>query len=249
MTLGLLLCLVGHWMLVLGWYYQINFKYCDFRLIDSFAIIGLSQFVKYLPGNVAHIVGRGYLARRLLSQKDVYISLLVETLLIAFLALFLGAFWFTNVVDNWWSNENWDRVFVVGMGICVICIGMYVIRRFARYLLDIRLIGSLCGLYLVSYVLHGLIILLVFKYILGIEEVALWQCVSGFAFAFVLGYVLPGAPGGLGVREYAFVMLFGFAVGELAAMQAILMHRLLTVISDVLLFLAASYSRKYSQIN
>lgn len=57
---------------------------------------------------------------------------------------------------------------------------------------------------------------------------AAWLCLAWMA-----GYLVPGAPGGLGVREA--VLLLGLAptVGEPSALAAAASYRMVTVLSDV----------------
>lgn len=61
-----------------------------------------------------------------------------------------------------------------------------------------------------------------------LAEAAAWLCLAWMA-----GYLVPGAPGGLGVREA--VMLLGLAptVGEPNALAAALSYRMVTVLADV----------------
>jgi len=73
-----------------------------------------------------------------------------------------------------------------------------------------------------------------------------WLCVSGFSLAWVLGFVTPGAPGGVGVREAVFVVLVAPAVGsaradEVAAAIAavVVIGRLQSIVADVVGFVVA----------
>ncbi len=61
-----------------------------------------------------------------------------------------------------------------------------------------------------------------------LPDAAAWLCLAWMA-----GYLVPGAPGGLGVREA--VMLLGLAptVGEPSALAAALSYRMVTVLADV----------------
>ncbi|REJ77060.1 MAG: hypothetical protein DWQ36_18240 [Acidobacteria bacterium] len=54
--------------------------------------------------------------------------------------------------------------------------------------------------------------------------------------AFLAGYVVPGAPGGLGVRESLLVVLLGNEMGDSQALALALQFRLATVAADLLLF-------------
>jgi uncharacterized membrane protein YbhN (UPF0104 family) len=60
------------------------------------------------------------------------------------------------------------------------------------------------------------------------------------AASWVAGFVVIGAPGGLGVREAAFVALAGGALGESEALLLIGLFRIATFLGDTLLFAAGA---------
>jgi uncharacterized membrane protein YbhN (UPF0104 family) len=55
-----------------------------------------------------------------------------------------------------------------------------------------------------------------------------------------VGFIVIGAPGGLGVREAAFVALVGGALGEREALLLIGLFRIVTFLGDTLLFAAGA---------
>jgi hypothetical protein len=55
------------------------------------------------------------------------------------------------------------------------------------------------------------------------------------ALAWVVGYVTPGAPGGLGLREAVLVLGLSPVVGDAEAMAVALAYRLVTIVADALL--------------
>lgn len=55
------------------------------------------------------------------------------------------------------------------------------------------------------------------------------------ALAWIVGYVTPGAPGGLGLREAVLALALAPALGEAGAMAVALAYRLLTVVADAVL--------------
>ena len=55
------------------------------------------------------------------------------------------------------------------------------------------------------------------------------------ALAWIVGYVVPGAPGGLGLREAVLVLGMSPVVGEAEAMAIALAYRLVTVVADAIL--------------
>ena len=81
---------------------------------------------------------------------------------------------------------------------------------------------------------------------------ASWPVVVGaFGLAWIAGFLIPGAPAGLGVREALFVALIAPEVGAGAALACAILHRLVTAIADLVValggytwFVSAARSKK-----
>lgn len=54
--------------------------------------------------------------------------------------------------------------------------------------------------------------------------------------AFVAGFITPGAPGGVGVREAVSLFLLGEMIGESVILSGIVIMRVLSIIGDVFSF-------------
>ena len=72
----------------------------------------------------------------------------------------------------------------------------------------------------------------------GVESFALLLAAGAASWA--AGFIVIGAPGGLGVREAAFVALAGGALGESHALLLIGLFRIVTFLGDTLLFAAGA---------
>ena len=70
---------------------QLQKKYPDFKLNDSFRIIAVTQIAKYLPGNIAHLLGRFYLTKNNISKSDIAYSITVENIMFVVSSLFIGS--------------------------------------------------------------------------------------------------------------------------------------------------------------
>lgn len=90
---------------------------------------------------------------------------------------------------------------------------------------------------ILSFMVFGWMLQLQALYLFGIDTGNLLIFTLLFATAWVAGYVLPGAPGGLGVREAIVVALLTPVVGAGAAIGLSLTMRLATVSGDGLAFL------------
>jgi len=60
-----------------------------------------------------------------------------------------------------------------------------------------------------------------------------------YLLAWVTGFLTPGAPSGLGVREAAMLLMIGGMVDESVLLAAMVMHRVLTVLGDVMAYVFA----------
>ena len=72
------------------------------------------------------------------------------------------------------------------------------------------------------------------------------QWLSGFALAWTLGLVLPGAPGGLGVFEAALLLRLGGLVPEAPLLAIALSYRLVTSLADLLGAATAELDQRWS---
>ena len=62
------------------------------------------------------------------------------------------------------------------------------------------------------------------------------------AASWAAGFIVVGAPGGLGVREVAFVALAGAALGETHALLLTSLFRVVTFLGDTVLFALGAFA-------
>lgn len=61
--------------------------------------------------------------------------------------------------------------------------------------------------------------------------------VAAFIIAWAVGYIVPGAPGGIGIREVILQMILTGVCNKDITLVAILLHRLASIIGDTAAFL------------
>lgn len=204
----------------------------------------VSQVGKYLPGNVAHLAARHTLGReRGYSHSTLLAAAVLESAVLVAVALGLGAGVAERVVDAGRLPE-WLRPLIDGAplaSLAALPLLLWLARR--RRWVDAtgswsRALVELAGVYLLSMVFFlaaaGCFLLL----LPGAETLRGTSVVAWFATAWLLGFVLPGAPGGLGVREA--VLLLGLApvLGEPQAALGAVLLRIVTLSGDGLMSLA-----------
>lgn len=64
----------------------------------------------------------------------------------------------------------------------------------------------------------------------------IWVSIVAFVAAGVAGYIFPGAPAGLGVREALLLFSLTQVTGEVSAVLAVALHRLISIAADIAAF-------------
>lgn len=198
---------------------------------DGLRIGLLAQIGKYLPGNVAHYAGRGILAKQIgISFTTTGISTAIElgsavsaVMMVAAIAVAFDPrpiAWLPVIPSS-------GLLFAATLGVAMAVTWAWLFRKGVR---PIFVAGpTLC--LAVSFTLSGLSIYAL-SHALGHLGIPLPMAVGIFAIAWGVGFVVPGAPAGLGVREAILLALLGPVVGPGPAIAIALFHRLVTAAVD-----------------
>jgi len=226
------------------------------RYRSTLAIQLVAQAAKYLPGNVAQYAGRTVLAARQgHAPANVVVTMVVESAcaVIAGVAFALA----TLGPAGPWEGEAllWRAVAVllaVGAAglLATKLLGNPQFRRLARLPEEPegRRIGwtawlTCIGFNWASFLLLGLCAALLARSFFG--ATAPFPEVAGvFAAAWVAGFVTPGAPAGLGVREAVLAGGLRPLYGPEVALALPLLFRLVTVTGDGVAFALGSILRR-----
>lgn len=231
------------------------------RLMRAIATVILSQFAKYVPGNVAHIIGRVALARHYgFAVSRVMVAMtfevgwnIVAAIIIAGLALLIeGPLLFAGLPEL--SLEFIAVALAAALAIPVVSawvLGRWRPAPLARMMkdVDVTIPGVAATLacvilYGLGFLLAGLALDMLARGPLGVAESHLALLTGVFAFAWIAGYVTPGAPGGLGVREAILVAGLGPVYGPGVAFTLALVVRACNVAADALAFLGGLALRR-----
>lgn len=217
--------------------------------VRSFAICGTAQIGKYLPGNVFHLVGRAALAAKEgVALPVAAASLTVETLAILGTGGLLAA---PLLVERWDSFQKligvsaaWLWLGLGAVSLAVVALAwIFVRKRLQETLVAAR--GMLQPRALVAVVLLDATTFVILGASLYFIAAAAWpagsglslsSCIFAFTLAWVLGFVTPGAPGGVGVREAVFLIVIGGAVGAGTGAALGIVSRLQSIVGDVVTF-------------
>lgn len=225
----------------------------DFR--TSYIILGKAQIAKYFPGNIFQYCGRIALGTKagipldsILTTMGAEMTLIMGTS--ALIAISGLSFGYIKWVFPFETLHSYPIIIIFILFILLL-ISIPALGRFTevRQWIRERLVyfhprsawASVVSC-LSFFVLIGLLISLSLITLWGFDNGMRWHQFScGFALAWILGFIVPGAPGGIGIREAIFVGLFGPELGDGTAIGLAILLRIVTSVGDLLAFGAACW--------
>ena len=235
-----------------AWYRWLNFfsgTKCQRK--EALCVYAKANIGKYLPGNVMHYVERNLFAGKLgISQKKIAASTVFEVFTLVSAAFLIGITVSFGQLQSAFYNvfgENYIQIIagVILAGIvCLIVAAFLFKKKIASVLAEYKLSDFLLAyignvlLYMIVLITLGIIMVVLYCYMGGtfqLRSAAL--IVSGFTIAWVLGFIVPGAPGGIGVRELVITLLLSSVVGESLIVTLSVTHRLITIVGDFMAYL------------
>lgn len=221
----------------------------------------VSQIGKYIPGNVAHLLGRIVLARADgVSGTLAGIAMVLEVGLVLaaggllFLTFLLFAPRLTlsllppDIANRLASvSIPLAAALATGIGLGVWSLALVIRRRSAMARLDLSSAAIPLVLHVINFLALGLSLACVTQAIASTGSDAFLLSIPVFVIAWTIGFLMPGAPGGIGVREGLIVLGLGTIFGEGPALTAALMHRAICILGDLTVF-AVSYRHRQKQM-
>lgn len=249
-TVGIFISVVLTYVLAYAWTRLINY----FSSIKVDFNLGLNIYVKanlgkYLPGNVAHYIERNVFMNKYgVSHKNIIIATVSEMGGQAIAAIIISCILSYKQILMIFEKLILDKINLpLVIALCMFMLSAFTVV-FIKYFKDIDFLRYLVTLitnmllYSMVLLLYGLLFLLLFwafdKDIFNNVEICL-QLISVYIIAWVTGFCVPGAPGGIGVREYVIGLLLGGSKLFEIAMVVAVIHRLITVLGDVVSYFIA----------
>ncbi len=215
-------------LLALAWRTLLQGQGTEAGLVWSIRTHGMSQLSKYLPGNVMHLASRQLLgASAGVPHAVLARSSLLELASLASAGLLLGLLALPLV-----EAGRFPRI-TPAAGAAAVVLALAAARTFA---------GARTARVLGCHLLFLLIASLSFTTLLvllapGSGGSLSWPAACGaYAAAWLAGFVTPGAPAGLGVREAVLVILLGGHAAEPDLLAAVVLGRAVTALGDTIFF-------------
>ena len=219
-------------------------------------IFAIAQFGKYIPGNVAHLAGRVALAAQAgLAQERVLASMALEIAWLVLASAFVAGAALTLSGRTGLTAEvaPLSGIMLAGLAIAALLVpiaGAAFLRHLPQRLRE-RVPGlsqvqppgawPLVASFVIgclNMLLMGVIIVMLEATVFGGPGRGYLAATGVFALAWVAGFVTPGAPAGLGVRDAILMTGLTPVYGAGTAIGLTVILRLVTTTGDGVAFLA-----------
>ncbi len=254
---GIVLYCVSICLIALSWTHCLNNSSSRSYLgyFKALPIYFISSIGKYAPGNVGHLVGRVALLERVhVPIKHGALSVLLETLLASVVAVVLSL---SGLMMGIVTVRYEQLGLNTQLAIIVVLFSMLLFAIFGfrkKHQEKLRLILHTTRLSLLISLGYMFLAFLVLSTLSGI--IALWWIPDGyFAFikfcavfpvAWLAGVLTPGAPAGIGTREFVMIQLLSPDYGTDLVTAVSVTMRTVTMLGDCLIFVVGTcvHSRK-----
>ena len=208
--------------------------------VAIYRVYGRTQIAKYLPGNVLHLVGRHVASRGWgIGHADLVRAAAAETVTLVLCAGALGGALVLR------ADRFQDLPLLRFAAVWSVAIALAAVLWFRRgsdphAAAPVRPLwpaAAVAGLAALGFFSFGGILLALLVRAAGAGSFPFPLALSVWAIAWMAGFVVPGAPAGLGVREWVLLSLSGSLVEAEPLLLAILALRVLTVAGDGLFVL------------
>jgi uncharacterized membrane protein YbhN (UPF0104 family) len=211
-----------------------------------------SNLFKYAPGNFMHYIGRNQLsAIENISMASLNIATVFEIGLLS-LSSVIVALIFNMKYALSWINSN-IRIFEMAVVFAVLVFVLifllrskisgkikYKLSHYKSLIFNCNFIKKaiICIIiYSLFFIFNGIMLCILFK----IQSVNLhgyyFKCIGMYSLSWLAGYITPGVPGGIGIREAMMTVLFESNVVSETIVSTMLIFRIINIIGDVFAYI------------
>lgn len=204
------------------------------KYILAYYYFAKTEIAKYLPGNVFHFVGRQALASKIgLNQKQMAKISMFHMLTIAIGTVVSTAIFimFTDTI------ANYIKYLMIATSIALLAFITLIYPTITKYnKLYITLLIS------ISIAMQGFLLAIIVVWQLNNPTTSQFFMLAGvFMISWLVGFVTPGASGGLGVREGAFIAIANFIHLDISSqiiLFSIFFVRFINIVTDVVMYIS-----------
>ncbi|MEA5511911.1 lysylphosphatidylglycerol synthase domain-containing protein [Crocosphaera sp. UHCC 0190] len=248
--LALIITLIAHIWSAWVWLWILKLFKQSFSNQWGLKVYLITNIYKYLPGNVGHFYGRiSAISQQGGSVTVASLSVLLEPLLMAAAALLIALS--SHSLGLIKTTNNLGILWLQGLALISVLIGIHplILNRVIGFFQKLNSKKNLknSSVYLDRYpgnillgelgfvLLRGLGFILVFMAFMPVTMSQIPILLSAFSFAWLLGLIIPGAPGGMGVFEATIIALFQSSNLPISiVLSAIAIFRIISILAELI---------------
>lgn len=219
---------------------------------DALPVYTKSNLMKYVPGNIFQYVGRNQLAADLkISHVDVACATVLDIVCSMVTPLLLIVVLMGKSMLELIRTYSTNFLLVFGAGIAVLVLLFLLLRwkfreplqrYFEKYrkLLNRKLLIRVLGvflLYVAQYIISTAMYAVPAVFLFDVPAEKLGLFLGTYLFSWIIGFITPGAPGGIGIREAVMMLMCGSFLDTNTIMLYAVTMRLISTFGDIAAFL------------
>ncbi|EOH86857.1 hypothetical protein UAS_01319 [Enterococcus asini ATCC 700915] len=219
--------------------------------VETIPVYVSANLMKYVPGNVFQYVGRNQLAvRNRLPHLPVALATMLDVLITVIAAAIISIFFLYDFIAKYLRVNSWMQTALIIVGI-IIVLAVFLMFLFRNqiwkkienysYLFSTKSIKTILVAliyYIIVLMISSLMYLIVVIYITDtpLSSQVFLQLFSAYTLAWLVGFITPGAPGGIGIKELVMVAVTGGYIGTDVITLSMVIIRILLVVADCIAF-------------
>lgn len=234
-------------------HYLMEFGAVRLNRIHVWNIYAKANLFKYIPGNVFQYIGRNELAaENPISHKNVAAATVADTLTMIVIKVSVSVVMlqaqFYQAVREYIRKEWIIGIAVLGvLAICILLLPTRFQKNYTAFICRAKntIAKSLCD-YLCIDIVSGIMYIIVICFVLnyGCTFQDIFLLIGGYTLGSVIGFLTPGVPGGIGIREAVIIFLSQKVIDLDILTAATVIMRIICVAADILAFIFV-YSLKH----
>ncbi|MCL6589002.1 MAG: lysylphosphatidylglycerol synthase domain-containing protein [Firmicutes bacterium] len=239
--------------------YALRFSGAGLPFSKCFRIYNITQLAKYIPGGIWQYIGKA----GIYNSEGMKAATIKKGIIVEVLWFLLGAF-FTGICLIVVTKpllmaeivKTYQRHFLIGGIAGLVMAGILFIIYFQKignqareFLSNLRLLGKVALLQALVWFFLGASFVMVVRPF-TVDYSLFFYLIGLYALAYVIGFVIPFAPAGLGIREAVLVFGLSFFVTPEISVALAGIHRVIYILVEIGLVLIGQFeffSKKFPE--
>ncbi len=236
--LSLFIVLGCYVIIAVAWWFLQKQLGGQLSLRQGLRIYYLSSLPRYIPGLIWGYAGRTYLCEKEgVPRMQAVVSTVIEVALLVVTGISTAAFYLFG-----FTTASGIALFIDVLLVVSLTILFTLLKKerpsFGALSRAVVLWSVVTVVYMLFWGVYGTsIVVLVMPSLSSINSADIIRICSGFALAWLAGFMAIFVPGGLGVREAGLVIVLEPIAGSLVASYVAVLSRFLNLMADVIMFL------------